>query len=220
MSRHLQPLLSPFLQGPLLSLPNVLPLARRSGYCPLCGLSKWETFDHFAPKRFFPEFAVLPRNLVACCWKCNHLKGDHWEQPPAVLNAYYDPWPRKRFLAAVVDFDPDTGASVTFTVLNNIRSGRLARERLMRHLGRLKLLKRFGEAGAEAVDDYRISLAVHGHRTRAQRRRFLLQEAAGVARKHGANHWRTVLLDALAKLLHFLTRYELVGPKTQPIVGL
>jgi hypothetical protein len=69
---------------------------------------------------------------------------------------------------------------------------------------RLELLERFGEAGAEALDDYRISLSVHGHKTRAQRRRFLLQEAAGVIRKHGVNHWRAVLLDALANCTSFL----------------
>jgi hypothetical protein len=184
---------------------GVLP-TNNNFYCPLCGISKWETFDHFVPKSLFPDFSVLPRNLIACCWKCNHFKGNRWERekPPVVLNAYYDPWPRKRFLTAFVDFDLRTGASVRFEVLNNVRPGRIARERLATHVDRLELLERFGEAGAEALDDYRISLSVHGHKTRAQRRRFLLQEAAGVIRKHGVNHWRAVLLDALANCTSFL----------------
>jgi 5-methylcytosine-specific restriction endonuclease McrA len=184
---------------------DVLP-DRNNFYCPLCGLSKWDTFDHFVPKSLFPEFAVLPQNLVACCWKCNHLKGNQWERdkPPAILNAYHDPWPRKRFLVAFVDFDSHTGASVEFAVLNSLKSGRIARRRLTRHAERLKLLQRFGEAGAAAVEDYRISLAKHGQKSRTQRKRFLQQEAAGVEEKYGANHWRAVLLDALANCAPFL----------------
>jgi len=74
----------------------------------------------------------------------------------------------------------------------------------MRHIDCLKLLERFSEAGAAATDDYRVSLAAHGHKTRAQRRRFLLEEAAGVVGNHGVNHWRAVLLDALANCNSFL----------------
>ncbi|PUB26803.1 hypothetical protein C8K30_10530 [Promicromonospora sp. AC04] len=45
--------------------------------CPYCGISEATQFDHFAPKKGkcpFPQFAILPTNLVYCCGHCNQLK--------------------------------------------------------------------------------------------------------------------------------------------------
>jgi len=190
----------------------VLP-ASSTLFCPLCGLSFWDTFDHFAPKSVFPEFSVLPKNLVPCCWKCNHLKGDSWlvGQPLPVLNVYFDKWPQKRFLEASVDFDPNAGALVTFSLARK-SFGRIPRDRHQKHFERLKLDRRFAAAGASAVDGYRRSLSHQGYSDRRERKRYLRQEAGALAEKHGPNHWESVLLDALADCDAFLD-----SPKLSPL---
>lgn len=177
----------------------------RNFFCPLCGLIPWETLDHFAPKSTFPEFSVLAKNLIPCCWTCNHLKGDVWVVGEAVrvLNVYFDRWPRARFLKADVDFDPDTGALVSFSLLHK-PLGRVSRERLQVHFDKLELGRRFAAAGASAVDRYHRSLSQHGYRTLRQMKRYLRGEALALAAKHGPNHWESVLLDALANCHQFL----------------
>lgn len=183
---------------------SVLP-ARNNFFCPMCGLSPWETLDHFAPKSSFPEFSVLARNLVPCCWRCNHLKGDGWNtgQAPPVLNVYFDRWPRTRFLEANVDFDPQAGALVTFSLAAKAFGG-ISRERLQKHFDQLKLARRYAAAGASAVDRYHRSLTHQAYPTRRQRRRYLRREALALAEKHGPNHWESVLLDALADCDDFI----------------
>jgi len=43
--------------------------------CPRCGGSRPGTLDHHLPKSDYPEFAVYPKNLLACCQECNGKKG-------------------------------------------------------------------------------------------------------------------------------------------------
>lgn len=47
----------------------------RLGICPFCGFGHVSTLDHFAPKSRYPEFSVLPINLVPSCSDCNKGKG-------------------------------------------------------------------------------------------------------------------------------------------------
>lgn len=39
--------------------------------CPLCGSPTTGTLDHYLPKDDYPEFAVMPSNLVPACSLCN-----------------------------------------------------------------------------------------------------------------------------------------------------
>ncbi|MBT2969593.1 MAG: HNH endonuclease [Candidatus Thiodiazotropha sp. (ex Ctena orbiculata)] len=40
--------------------------------CPYCGgVGRPRTLDHYLPKSKFPQFSVLPTNLVPCCRDCN-----------------------------------------------------------------------------------------------------------------------------------------------------
>ena len=39
--------------------------------CPVCGSPSIGTLDHYLPKDAYPEFAVLPSNLIPACGLCN-----------------------------------------------------------------------------------------------------------------------------------------------------
>lgn len=50
--------------------------------CPMCGgIGRPRNLDHFLPKAFFPQFSVLPINLVPACRDCNmDGKGEAYAQ--------------------------------------------------------------------------------------------------------------------------------------------
>jgi 5-methylcytosine-specific restriction endonuclease McrA len=41
------------------------------GKCPFCGFGHAYTLDHYLPKAKYPQFSVLPFNLVPSCSDCN-----------------------------------------------------------------------------------------------------------------------------------------------------
>ncbi|MFL7042702.1 HNH endonuclease [Vibrio cyclitrophicus 1F53] len=47
-------------------------LASAEEKCPMCGdIGRPRNLDHFLPKAHFPQYSVLPFNLVPCCRDCN-----------------------------------------------------------------------------------------------------------------------------------------------------
>jgi len=45
--------------------------------CPFCGgIGRPKSLDHFLPKANYPQYAVLPQNLVPCCRDCNTEKSN------------------------------------------------------------------------------------------------------------------------------------------------
>lgn len=75
------------------------------GRCPLCAQRDVRTLDHYLPKSSFPEFAVLPMNLVPCCFDCNHAK---WSHSPTALedqlfHPYFDNWDHLEIIRASIE---------------------------------------------------------------------------------------------------------------------
>lgn len=73
---------------------------RRNDDCPLCGLNKVNTLDHFLPKEDFSEFCIHPRNLIPCCSRCNSHKSKCWhkEGKREIWNAYLNELPEEQYL--------------------------------------------------------------------------------------------------------------------------
>ncbi len=52
-------------------------LVSSNGKCPYCGgIGHTSTLDHYLPKANYPQFSVLPINLLPCCKDCNTGKGN------------------------------------------------------------------------------------------------------------------------------------------------
>ena len=180
-----------------------LPAANRF-FCPYCCAVKWDTFDHFAPKALFPEFAVLASNLIPACHRCNGKKGDAWTKGGDLLlfNLYFDEWPDDQFLEIDLSYDDGMGATIDF----RIREGPLgnASARMKSHFDRLNLLALYREAAASAVGEYRATLRQHSLPTAAAVRAYMLEEANGLREVYGTNHWRAITADVLARTDAFL----------------
>jgi hypothetical protein len=88
----------------------------RYGRCPYCGQRDVKTLDHYLPKATFPEFAVLPANLIPCCSDCNHDKFEHSPSSyfDQLFHPYFDDWARFEVLKA--DIRIGSTIDVTFRI--------------------------------------------------------------------------------------------------------
>lgn len=43
--------------------------------CPICGIGRVSTLDHYLAKTLYPTFAITPTNLIPSCKDCNKSKG-------------------------------------------------------------------------------------------------------------------------------------------------
>ena len=58
------------------------------GRCCLCACRGRRTLDHYLPQATYPEFSVLPLNLVPACWDCNHTKDTTYVYAEAARAAF------------------------------------------------------------------------------------------------------------------------------------
>ena len=63
--------------------------------CPICD-ANWgyaaRTLDHILPESIFPQFSILPLNLVPTCYRCNHTKSTTVGYSPneGVINPFFN----------------------------------------------------------------------------------------------------------------------------------
>lgn len=172
-------------------------------YCPMCGTTIHSTFDHYLPAVRFPEFAVHPLNLVPCCSKCNSTKDDDWLTPVGgrqYLHAFSDEIPDATFVTITLhEEDAMTGVGATFSLARPDGVEAPTWALIKSHFDRLHLLDRYAELSndeiAEMLSDCRIFLDAGGPDVR----QFLSHRAQERFGIHGRNHWRAVLMQALAE---------------------
>jgi hypothetical protein len=100
------------------------------GRCPLCAQRDVGTLDHYLPKTSFPEFAVLPMNLVPCCFDCNHAKQGHTPVTISdqMFHPYFDDWNDLELIRATIEVGETVYAefSVNVDVLPPVVADRAA----------------------------------------------------------------------------------------------
>ena len=77
--------------------------------CPFCDLNESSTLDHYLPKRVYPEFSILSKNLLPCCSPCNSHKSTMISESGNRLffHPYFDTIPPHPFLRADVEMHSD-----------------------------------------------------------------------------------------------------------------
>ena len=169
-------------------------------YCPYCGISPPYELDHHLPKAIFQPLAIYVRNLIPVCSNCNRKKGVKVPDLPEqhFVHAYLDKLPEDRFLLAhtsiennglLVDFDVDPATDMPVVLY----------KRLKHQLKQLDLNKRYSReinvyltSHATALHDFYYFDGPEGVRS------FLVSQADVEFRAFHLNHWRPVLLLALA----------------------
>lgn len=181
-------------------------LLSRSKTCCLCWQAPSGQLDHHLPQSLFPEFAVLTLNLIPVCGPCNHAKGDSYRRDdggPAYLHAYRDFLPLdEQFLVSEIN----VGVTVTadFRVVRTPKVSEQIFATLEHHFQELQLADTYGILATEAMMEKLTPVYEYFDEGGAARvALYLRAEARGVVKARGLNHWRSVLLNALAEDLAF-----------------
>lgn len=171
---------------------------RRNDTCPICGLDRVSTLDHFLPQSHFPEYSIHPRNLVPCCSVCNGHKSECWHHTGhrAVWNPYLDTVPVDAYLKCRITMS-DSLPEATF----HLEQGHIddcTFSLIQRTFTRLHLLDRYHEA-AYAESDRFLTIVIEEIR-RSDRYTFdeNISRIADIDRETGdPNDWPHVLHTAL-----------------------
>jgi hypothetical protein len=169
--------------------------------CPYCTITPVRTLDHYLPKDPYPEFAILTMNLVPSCSGCNSsrdFRDSTGER--ALIHPYFDTIADEKLLFAkvrVVNGKPEVEFDVKVSGCKNATFAGLYE----RHVTLLKLRKRYRRWALSDYGLYSIlspdNVWISGM-TRDEVRQKLQEQANKEERRLGANHFRVVLMRAVA----------------------
>lgn len=173
------------------------PLSR----CPFCAQRDVLTLDHYLSRSEYPEFAVLPLNLVPSCWDCNHTKHGYRAESlgEMLFHPYFDNWSEHTLFVASVSCDQYV--SVDYYVNPNLPQDLLAR--VQNHFRKLELAKLYSEHASIELIQKKITFeaAFQAGGCESLREELLLEARSRLA--PFPNAWQPVLYDALANCDEF-----------------
>jgi 5-methylcytosine-specific restriction endonuclease McrA len=175
--------------------------------CFFCNISEASTLDHYIPKERFPEFAILPRNLVPCCVPCNLLKGTRVVSGTTArrlfLHPYLDAISPSQFLFLDVAVNQDD-LKFRYRLSRPVEMTKYTFAVLKRHVRTLRLRRRYRIDSLVELRGIRAALRTHfqvGQANEVQRQ--LAITGRSLAEEFGENYWRAVLYLSLASSLPF-----------------
>jgi len=170
--------------------------------CPVCGIGGPEELDHHLPQSVFKLLAIHTRNLVPMCHECNTTKKAIFGEDglTGFLHPYYDILPAVDFLVARPQLQ-GAALTVAFEIDLTCALPEGWAVRLGNQFATLGLGKRYDDE----VNSYTSSHAVAMHTNyraggQAGVRSLLRSQANYETSRFYRNHWRPVLLRALADL--------------------
>lgn len=166
------------------------------GKCPYCGFGQVTTLDHYLSKARYPEFSVLPANLVPACSVCNSKKGSSVvEEDTEISHPYFEANEIEDDVWLFAHIDEDSPIVITY----RMQAPENWPENLARRVGNyfrdFGLARRYSiEAGSELVS---ISSFVRRLVRREERTEYLKNYAES-ERGLCANSWKAALYEALS----------------------
>jgi hypothetical protein len=192
-------------------------LASTNEKCPFCGdIGRPKNLDHFLPLAHFPQFSVMPINLIPACRDCNMgEKGDVFATQAAdqILHPYLDrdsffneQWVHARYI------NEDEGA-IEYFVRPPEEWEEVDKHRVRKHFNDFDLAIRYGiEAGkhlSELIDQRNSFYRVMSRRLPIEELTddFVEVTFAPLINSHlFLNHWKKVMYIALSESLEFLNQ--------------
>ena len=165
--------------------------------CPFCGQRDVQTLDHYLPKAPYPEFALLPENLIPCCFGCNHAKLDVVSGDPdqMLFHPYYDNWSNLPIFRAVIEITD--GIDVTYHVNVEDLPADVA-ARALAHAEQLDLATLYANQAAVELVQKREVFMLTFESGGAEALRQELEREAESRRTPFPNSWQPVLYQALS----------------------
>lgn len=170
--------------------------------CPYCGeIGNSATLDHYLPKSFFPQFSILPDNLVPACRDCNSgSKSSTFPktEDQQIIHPYFDKtiffeeqWIRAKVLAGV-NQEPYI---LEYYISCPEEWSNIDKKRAEKHFDEFNIAKRYGIQAAE-----QLSIEIDKRKntlkslSKGKFRSYLLD---GINASF-VNHWRSIMYQALA----------------------
>lgn len=174
--------------------------------CPYCGgIGRPRTLDHYLPKSKYPQFSVLPANLLPCCRDCNTENKSTSTATTAqeqVIHPYFD---NDRFFNEqwiMARVYPGNPCSLEFYVDPPAYWNKTDNDRARRHFKDFELAVRFsvqaGEELSTLIDQRREFMKTLDSNTFSQH-----LMSIGNTTQLFVNHWKKVMYQTLANDVWF-----------------
>lgn len=179
-------------------------LAAADGKCPYCcGIGTPSNLDHYLPKMYYPQFSVLPFNLVPSCRDCNmgrkastyaRTKGTQVLHPYFDGNCYTtDQWLFAQYIA-------ETHASppvIDYIVIPPERWNNDQKQRVETHFKTFDLGSRFSKVASSSLNDYLLLIkSVYESCGDFEKSKKLIIQPI-IDGTPTVNHWKRVMCQAL-----------------------
>lgn len=170
--------------------------------CPYCRINKPNTIDHYLPKNQYPEYSILPINLIPCCGECNSLKGENWinDGVRIFINFYFDKIPKCKFLKAELTFNilniKDT-TNVKFIFDENSIENEYIKKILKSHYQKLNLLNIYSQYVNEEISNLYDSINDEDIESADDIYKSVKRELKMLEKNYGLNYWKAVLYRAV-----------------------
>lgn len=172
--------------------------------CPFCGgIGRPRNLDHYLPKTHFPQFSVLPLNLIPSCRDCN-MDGKQSQYANNANEQLIHPFlDNERFFKEQwieATFEPALGkfGVVVYSAAPPHSWSTVDKERVRKHFKDFDLGKRFSIKAAEALPSLLEQIArlkdmhIEANKIREVLLRPVVEKAASV------NDWRRVMYQAIS----------------------
>ncbi len=170
-------------------------------FCPYCLLNKPTTLDHYIGKTEYPEYSILLKNLIPCCYHCNQKKRENWRRNSRrrYIHFYNDTFLNNRFLFANLIFHGNDVPDISYELIkpNNITQEQF--EIVTFHFEDLRLIEEYIER-SNAILSTEISI-IHNSNQRGDTIESIRQTFID---KHeniigfGINYWQKCMYEAIA----------------------
>ena len=170
--------------------------------CPYCYIGSPDTIDHYIPKKQYPEFAILPINLIPCCSRCNGKKGESWKEngKRLYINYYFDDIPKIKFLKATICYDQrdvENTTKVKFTLINKSKIEPEVFDIIKNQYNKLELLDKYCEIVDEEISNLYSKIKDNSYIAIETHLDDLGREIRNLIKKYGINFWKVALYEEI-----------------------
>lgn len=188
-----------FIRGKIFDIqPNSL-----KAFCPYCLLNKPKTLDHYIGQTEFPEYSILQKNLIPCCFDCNNNKGEDWRKnnQRRFIHFYNDTFLNHRFLYSNLVYHKGEVTPKIHFYLSKPVAMSVADFRIVKcHFKDLHLLNEYNQRAIPLVSaEIRVLRdALNNGSTRNQIIASLQSRVNAQVIDFGINYWSAIIYETLA----------------------
>ena len=172
--------------------------------CPYCLVREPKTWDHFLPKDHYPDFSVMPMNLIYVCHSCNNKKSNRlYNAPRSVINSYFDRLPLEEMLECEITIQNGVPLLDYKISLNDQPSD--VEAIVNRHFDKFELKDLYTKEGISLVSIFMDELA-HRYPTGINQNTLVDEidsRYSAIPLDWGANHWKAATFIGLRDCADF-----------------